>query len=219
MRVFTEWARGRGLLSYDVMQGVDVVEQVELPPRWLERKDLGRFMRQLEMGLNGSRSGHWRWQAVRDLAVAAMMVYAGLRDGEVCGLDVGDIALGDRSGRVMVRLGKGEKFRKVPLNGEARRAIRAWLEVRGAACGSLFIGKGGERISTRLVQRRMAEVGRQAGLVVRPHDLRHTFAKRLLDEGTPLTVVSKLLGHSRLETTARYVQPGWSDFEIAVEAI
>ena len=55
--------------------------------------------------------------------------------------------------------------------------------------------------------------------MVTPHDLRHSFAKRTLDEGAPLTVVSKLLGHSRLETTARYVTPGWGDLEEAVERI
>jgi site-specific recombinase XerD len=85
----------------------------------------------------------------------------------------------------------------------------------------MFVGKGGERVSTRLVQKRVEALRQAAGLdkTVTPHALRHTFAKRLLDGGAPLTVVGKLLGHARLDTTARYVQPGWNDFEKAVETL
>ena len=94
-----------------------------------------------------------------------------------------------------------------------------FLKVTAATPGRFTGTARGERISARLVQRRVAEIGRVCGIPVSPHDLRHTFAKRMLDDGAPLTVVSKLLGHSRLETTARYVQPGWADYEKWVERI
>jgi integrase/recombinase XerC len=147
------------------------------------------------------------------------MVYAGLREGEVCGLTTTAIELSERKGRVVVRKGKGDKQRCVPLNEAARRALRAWLDVRGEVVGPLFIGKGGDGLAERGIQRRVAELGQLAGIDVTPHQLRHTFAKRCLDKGGQITEVRDLLGHARLETTARYVQPGWEDLQNAVERI
>lgn len=217
--VFAQWCRDQGHISYDPTDELKAQEQVQLAPRWLAAKDFGLFMRMVERQVNAGKSTLARRQALRDQAVVGLMVYAGLREGEVCGLAVDDVELGERSGRVVVRHGKGDKARVIPLNEQARKALRLWMDVRGAQDGPLFIGKGAVGLGTRGVQRRVAELGRLAGVEVTPHQLRHTFAKRVLDKGTPLTVVSKLLGHSRLEITARYVQPGWEDFEQAVGRI
>ena len=219
LAVFCQWAQETVYLSYDPFQGIDPWQEAELPPRWLEKGDYARFMRQVEQSINGATTDHWRWQAFRDQAIVALMVYAGLRESEVVKLDLRDVGISERKGRVTIWKGKGEKKREIPLNAEARRALAMWQEYREATEGALFVGKTGKRLSTRTVQRRVAEIGRRAGLEVTPHDLRHTFAKRALDGGAPLTVVSKLLGHARLETTARYVQPGWGDYEQAVEGI
>lgn len=219
LAVFCQWAFESGFVNYNPFQGVDAAEQVELPPRWLEVSQLKKVIRQVERQVNAARSDAEKSQALRDQALVALMAYAGLRECEAVALDLGDVQIGERSGRVIVRLGKGGKRREVPLNLECRRSVAMWLDVRGNAPGALFSGRSGERISTRLVQRCVAEIGRLSGVQLSPHDLRHTFAKRMLDEGAPLTVVSKLLGHSRLETTARYVQPGWADYESAVERI
>ena len=215
------WSIDHGYLSYDPFQGVDPLDQIEPPPRWLSNNEYHRFIRQMELAVNGAQTDHWRWQAVRDQAIVALMLYAGLREFEICALNVEDIQIGERKGRVIIWQGKGKKKREVPLSIETRRALLLWIEVAQRDKGTLFLGKGGNRISTRLVQKRVEAIRRAADLDsdVTPHALRHTFAKRLLDAGNPLTVVSKLLGHSRLDTTARYVQPGWSDFENAVERI
>ena len=152
--------------------------------------------------------------------MAGLMVYAGLREAEVCALDLVDIEISERKGRVIVERGKGDKRREIPLSSEARQALKLWIQERGSLAGNLFTGKGGQRFTTSGLQKRIHDLGELARIdELKPHDLRHTFAKRMLDGGTPLTVVSKLLGHARLETTARYVKPGWADFEKAVEKI
>ena len=197
LSVFCEFAVSIGWLSYNPFSGVERADQVEL-------------------AVNGARTDAWKSQALRDQAIILLMVQAGLREGEVCALDVQDVEINERSGRVTIRRGKGDKRRQVPLNAEVRRAVKAWLEDSGRVAGALFVSKHGSRLGVRSVQRMVSELARRAGVEATPHSLRHSFAKRLLDEQTPLTVVSKLLGHSRLETTARYVQPGWSDFELAV---
>ena len=214
LRVFCGWLRDERVLRVDVLEGVSPADEVELPPRWLDKVETNRFERQVERCVNGAATAAARRRAVMDRGMVGLMLYAGLREGEVCGLEVGDVELGERSGRVVIRDGKGGKRRVVPLSRKARSGLADWLVERGAGAGSLFSG-----VSERTVQRHVAEVGRLVGLSVTPHDLRHTFAKRMVDEGVTLTVVSKLLGHSRLETTTRYVQPGWEDFEKAVEEV
>ena len=212
------WSVESGCLSFDPSIDLIAEDDIELAPRWLERKDANRLMRQAERMANGAQSDHWRWQATRDQAVLALMLYAGLREGEVVALDLADIEIGVRKGRVTVHGGK-TGYRRVPLSKEARRALTLWLDARAPGAGALFQSKRAKRMSRRAVIHRVVEIGRLADLKVTPHDLRHTCAKRMLDEGTPLTVVRKVLGHARLETTARYVQPSWGDLELAVERI
>jgi site-specific recombinase XerC len=118
-----------------------------------------------------------------------------------------------------VRMGKGEKFRKVPLGSEARRLVRAWIDVRGEQPGPLITSDRGGRLSARGIQKRIRALGKAAGIKLTPHMLRHTGAMRMVRAGRPLTEVQKILGHAKLETTARYVVPGWEDLEKAVESI
>lgn len=217
--VLVSWAMGEGLLSYDPAKDLRPQAEVEQAPKWLDPEEYGRFMRQVERMANGSRSEAGRRQALRDQALVALMVWAGLREGEVCELRVEDVEISERKGRVVVRHGKGDKRREVPLNEKTRRAVRAYLDLEPGRKGLLFVGKGGEGLQARGIQRRVAEIGRLAGVEVTPHQLRHTFAKRLLDKGGQLTEVKDLMGHSRLETTARYVKPGWNDLALAVERI
>ncbi|MHB0964838.1 MAG: tyrosine-type recombinase/integrase [Bellilinea sp.] len=221
LAVFCQWAQLAGHLTYNPFQGIESMEEVELEPRWLSRPEQGRMMRQVERLVNGATTEHWRRQAARDQAMIALMRYCGLRVGELVALDLGDVILGERSGRIVVRRGKGDKRRTVPMNSEARRALGYWLALRGIGQSGepVFSGKGTARLTTRSVERRVAEIGRLAGLELTPHRMRHTFCKGLIDAGEPVTVAQRLAGHARSETTKRYILPGWDDLAAAVEKL
>jgi len=120
-----------------------------------------------------------------------------------------------------VRSGKGDKFRVLPLNVNARRAIAAYLDVRPTVSADhLFIGQRGQGISSRAVELLITKYSRLAGLEdVTPHTLRHSFGKHALDAGADLVSVAALLGHQRLETTAIYTTPGQRDLERVVERL
>jgi site-specific recombinase XerC len=220
LAVLIEWAMGAGYLSYNPLMGVKPLRQEETPPRWLDSAEYHRLTRMVELLVNGAKSEPARRQALRDAAMVGLMLWAGLREHEVAQLDLADVVIGERKGRVIVKNGKGGKRREIPLNTEALRAIGAWSQVRGGQPGALFSGKGGERITAKGIQDRVRVIRIAAGLDedVTPHALRHTFAKRMVDAGTTIGVVQKLLGHSRLETTLVYTKPGWRDLEKAVEA-
>ncbi|MDO6545114.1 tyrosine recombinase XerC [Photobacterium sanguinicancri] len=145
--------------------------------------------------------------SIRDRALMELMYGAGLRLAEIVGVNVRDISLSKGDLRV---IGKGDKERIVPFAGLAREWVAKWLKVRGqlASAGepALFVSKLGTRISTRNVQKRMAEWG-QKQLVsshISPHKLRHSFATHMLESSGDLRAVQELLGHANLSTTQIY---------------
>ena len=220
LRIFCAWLVESGTLNYDPFRGIEAVRIEDPGIRALDKPERNKFLRQVELTVNGAVSDFGKWLALRDQAMIALMIHAGLREGEVTALDVADVEIRSRSGEANVRRGKGDKFRQVPLGLEARRAVQMWLDQRPQAEGPLFVGKSGGRLSTRQVQRVVAEIGRMAGQEVTPHDLRHTFASQLInEEKAPLGVAQQILGHKRQDTTARYAKPSWGYLQEAVERI
>jgi integrase/recombinase XerC len=147
--------------------------------------------------------------ALRDLAVVELIYATGIRVGELCGLDLGDVEHDRRCLRV---LGKGSKERTVPMGLPAYRVLTSWQrEGRGVLATArsgqaLFLGARGGRLdprtARRIVHQRLAAVpgGPDGG----PHALRHTAATHLLEGGADLRSVQEFLGHSSLATTQIY---------------
>jgi site-specific recombinase XerD len=152
--------------------------------------------------------------AKRNYALVTLLVETGLRVGEVCQLRRGDLEVHDRSGRVRVRAGKGRKAREVPLNSNARRALRLNLADRPEPHPEdpVFLSeRGGKPLALRTVQATIAELGQRAHirrLPVTPHLMRHTFALRYLkhNPGELLELANaagpRVLGHHRSLCTA-----------------
>jgi len=145
----------------------------------------------------------------------AMLIFTGMRRGELINLRVADVSLTERS--VTVR-GKGGKMRVIPLVDEALEPVRDWLELRPEACGHdcLFTTTHGSRIYPSRMQRIWKGILAQSGIEqdgVSLHTLRHSLATLLLQSGEcSLAEIQRILGHSRLDTTAIYLHV--SDIEV-----
>jgi integrase/recombinase XerC len=144
---------------------------------------------------------------LRDRAMFETLYSSGLRVGELVGLDWRDID--EELGMVMVRAGKGNKDRLVPLGEPALDALRAWrraMPVAWEANGPVITNLRGGRLTTRsvemILQRRIEAAGVTAG--VTPHGLRHSFATHMLGNGADLRSIQEMLGHASLATTQRY---------------
>ncbi len=139
----------------------------------------------------------------------------GLRAGEVVRLKVGDID----SAQTIIRIvqAKGRKDRNVMLPADILGLLRLWWkdrprhQDRDVAAGErwLFPGRNpGRPLTTRQFARLFQETVKKAGITkpVSLHTLRHSFATHLLERGVDIRVIQALLGHDKLETTARYTR-------------
>ena len=191
---------------FEMLERVRVKVQKDVAPRWLTRNEQLALLRAVRQGENE-----------RDLAIIQMMLSAGLRISEVAGLNMSDIELNDRSGWVYVRTGKGMKPRSIPLSVHIRKALQAYLKIRPDSDeDDLFLGQRGplSEWGIHAIVKKYAYQARQADVTA--HTLRHSFAKNLVDAGTPLDQVAILLGHESLDTTRIYTQPSGRDLERAV---
>ncbi|WP_332690250.1 tyrosine recombinase XerC [Halalkalibacter lacteus] len=147
----------------------------------------------------------------RDRAILELLYATGMRVAECSQLDIKDL---DFSIGTVLIVGKGRKERYSPIGAFASDALQKYCEEgRNLLMGkakqpnsSLFLNYRGGTLSDRsirtIVQKRMEKVSYNKRL--RPHDIRHSFATHMLNNGADLRVVQELLGHEHLSTTQIY---------------
>jgi site-specific recombinase XerD len=207
---FCGWARGQGLLAGDPTAEVKGVRRALVAPKALHAVELRRLLREVHKG--GEK---------RDVAIVEVLANTGIRVGELANLTLGDIELSPRKGLVTVRSGKGAKYRQVPLNVDARRALEEYLPLRPSGAGQhLLISQRGSGLTPSAIWRVVKQYGQRAGLDISPHTLRHTFGTRLArSKDVDLVTVATMMGHESLDTTALYTRPSEEDMANAVETL
>lgn len=150
----------------------------------------------------------------RDLAILELLYGCGIRVGELVGIDLDDMDLGE--GWLRVR-GKGNKERQVPVAERAVAAVERYLAVRRAPREerALFLNSRKKRLSDRQVRRlvKFYALVATGDPSVHPHSFRHAFATHLLNDGADLRSIQELLGHARLSTTQKYTQVSLKDLQ------
>ncbi len=157
-------------------------------------------------------------QGLRDTAILALMLCTGIREMELCALDVADLRkhLGEALA-LHVRKGKGAKERLIPY-GELDFCLPitdTWLKAASIIEDAVFRGfyKAGKRVRPgRLTVRAINQIldrypVSMAGQLtyIQPHDLRRTYARRLHDAGTDILAIQQNLGHADHKTTEKYI--------------
>lgn len=144
-------------------------------------------------------------------------INTGLRRGELFSLDWRDVDLGRNMLTVRVASAKSGKARHVPLNTEARGALKQWKK-QGSGEGLVFPGIEGGRMTN--INKSWAGLMTDAKLKdFRTHDLRHHFASKLVMGGVDLYTVKELLGHSDFAMTQRYAHLAPEHKAAAVEKL
>jgi integrase/recombinase XerD len=180
-------------------------------PKVLSIAEVDALLKQAQANAtNGKQPAVQRLRAARLLCLLEVVYATGLRVSELVALPA---SAARRDQRMLVVRGKGGKERIVPLNNQAKRAMKEYLELRAAAGGDaqskwLFPSFGEQGHLTRQhFARELKALGQTGGIEparLSPHVLRHAFASHLLHNGADLRVVQTLLGHADISTTQIY---------------
>lgn len=163
----------------------------------------------------------------RDIAVYYLLFGTGARVSELVNVELDDIHLTERNGKnnysyILIRSGKGNKSRKIPLSQDVAKAIKEYLDIRPTTqSNKLLIGQRGA--FTRLAVNKLLEkYSRQAQLeyTVTPHMARHTAFTMMIKNGTDVKTVQQIAGHSSSDVTYKfYVASTTEDKQNAIDSL
>jgi site-specific recombinase XerD len=235
LRAWCAWLTEQHYLEVNPARRIKLVGRQEASSReGLNDTQVNALLRQVQ---SSSRD------AVRNYAIIQFLLQTGVRLDECSHLNVEDFEFGERSGRVTIRQGKGNKARTVPLNASGRQALaiylaprfgcdptvkavaKAWPPLRPSAKSTpLWRSQKGGVLTTSAMRQMIDIVVRDAaarGLVpaqTSAHTLRHTFARNYLAEYPgDIVGLATLLGHTSLDTTRIYSQPSVEQLSRRVE--
>jgi len=209
LKTFLRWAHEEGIVHEHIKLSWLKEEKKVLATLGVEQVKKLIAYRPAATGAN--RYGKVLRSLQRLHVLVCLLLDTGLRIAEALGLTEQDVDLENLLIRVK---GKGGKHRLVPMSFELRKALWRFLncaepkspKVTGLP---LFRTRNCTALSQRVVLRDLKRLGNRlgiAGVRLSPHTLRHTFAVMYLRRGGNLFYLSRILGHSSIETTQRYLQ-------------
>mgnify|MGYP001573984497 CR=1 FL=1 len=140
---------------------------------------------------------------IRISAIVEIFLQTGLRISELANLKLTDA----KKSELQIQALESHEERMVPLNKAAATALENYLKIRPQTKETtIFITKTGKPLLIRNIRTALDRYFRLAGIEnACVNDLRHTFIAQQLGNGTPVNVISKLVGHKRLSTTEKYL--------------
>lgn len=222
---FWSWAVKKGLADDHVVRLVETPTVHRKPIQPLTAVQIKRLLDACGM------SREWRTNpfaqsarptAARDKVMILLLVEACLRVSELANLRIGDVAVGNRGGQVHVRDGKGGKDRFVPVGRRVNAALGDYLLTRpDAEAGDYLMintqRNHGKPMTRGTIARQIKRLGEKAGVDVHPHLLRTTGACMLAANGASAWDLQRIMGHSEVMTTQRYVAAAQIDLQEAME--
>jgi len=183
----------------------DPSDNIHMPKKW-ERLPKALSISEVMELLQASFSEK---TVLRDSAMLELLYSSGLRVSELVKIKLGDIHFDAGFVRIM---GKGAKERVVPVNLRALEKVKKYTEeerpetLKKRQSPYLFVTRMGKPMSRQRFWQTLKAIGKQAGLEISPHTIRHCFATHLLEGGADLRSVQKMLGHSDISTTQIYTK-------------
>jgi site-specific recombinase XerD len=192
IKTFFRFLKSSGTITADPAVEIEHPKYEVKPPRILSKLEY----RALRDACRGD---------LRTYAIVELFLQTGLRIGELANLTLTDV----KDTELHIAPEEGHAERMVPLNKAAKEALNNYTNIRGTngANQSLFITKTGKTLLIRNIRTAIDRYFRIAGIEnAKVNDLRHTFIAHHLMAGTPITTLSKLIGHKRLSTTEKYLE-------------
>lgn len=193
IHAFFEWAANEGYIGKNPCRAIKNIKYERVEKKPLTDMELERIRQVCE--------------TVREKAMIEFLYSTGARVTEACAVKKQDVDF--QNGEVIV-LGKGNKHRKVYLNARSKLLLGQYLASRNDDSEYLFVSerKPHNVLKKEAIERIIRLIGERAELdrPLTPHLFRHTLATHLLQRGTPITEVQKILGHVNINTTTIYAK-------------
>lgn len=209
IEAFCIWMQKEGYMNHNPLADVKRVEQVQEAPKWLSKNEKYRVIR---TALNEKNK--------RNAVIILTLLMTGLRAEELINLQPEDVLISERKGSLIVRAGKGNKRRVVPIPNDLRKCLGEYLVTENATGTWLFRSQRADQLTYDGLYNLCVTIGKKANVeALTPHILRHTYGHDLVVSGVRIDIVAKLMGHSKIDTTLIYTQPGEEELQNAVEKI
>ena len=201
LKNFFHWLESTHNIFNSAISRLEAPKKDKKLPRPLSVNDIKRLFSAFE------NKKEDQWIISRNQAIFLLLYTCGLRISEALDLKTNLLPLNTS---VLVR-GKGKKERMVPILNITNQAIESYKKLCPYPISSseyVFLGIRGKRMSARSFQKALERARTSIGLPssTTPHSLRHSYATHLLNAGTDLRSIQKLLGHSALSSTQIYTQ-------------
>lgn len=193
IHAFFEWAANEGYVNKNPCRSIKNIKYERIQKKPLSEMELERI--------------RLSCQTVREKAMIEFLYSTGARVTEACIAKKSDVDF--YKGEVVV-LGKGNKHRKTYLNARSKLLLKQYLDSRDDESEYIFVSdrKPHQALKKEAIEKIVREIGKKSGLgrPLTPHLFRHTLATMLLQRGTPITEVQKILGHVDINTTTIYAK-------------
>ncbi len=153
---------------------------------------------------------------LRDRAIMLLLYSTGLRASELVGLQVADLDWD--KGLLLVKRGKGGKFRQLPLMGKAEKALDRYLSHKDLpGCTAVFQTDEGQPLTQNALVQMLDRYGAWTGIHCNAHKFRHSAAIQYLRNGGKIETLRAMLGHTTLTMTLHYARIAGVDLAAAHE--
>lgn len=203
-RFFT-WLKARGHIMSNPFDGMPYPRIAYEDRKYLGRSEVERIF----SALVASARLRTRFLRKRDVALFALLLYTGIRKGELLGLRVTDIDLDHREVTIRAETSKSRLRRVVPINARLHLALEDCLEERHKLHHSseyLITSTSGRPFTADGLKHLVERIKALSGVEFHVHQFRHTFAVNVLNQGGDIAKLKQLLGHRDIRMTSAYLR-------------
>jgi site-specific recombinase XerD len=200
--VFFRWCIKQGYMQTNPVTDIETPKPAKKIPVRLTKQDA---LRLLEIVYNYPYEN--KFLRYRNHAIFTTFIFAGLRKQELLNLKYTDVDLENLT--LFVRQGKGNKDRILPISYTLAQSLKRYIQERNRlnkTCPDFFVSSNRNLGYTdNGLKRLVLQMSEVLGLKFTVHKLRHTFATLMLEGGCDIYNLSKMMGHSSIQTTTIYL--------------
>lgn len=203
LKKFLDWCISSGFLRENPISGLRKPKKPQSLPRRLTYEQAQKI-------LYASFNHNWTYsfERVRNHAIIAVFLFAGLRAKELLNLRIVDVDL--RNEVLLVREGKGGKDRYVPIHHKLGYILKRYFAERerlGKQSPYLFVGTANELpLSYKVIRGICRTLSRSTGVGFTAHCLRHTFGSIAVEQNMGIVQLKEIMGHSNIASTMIYLK-------------